>query len=63
MNKIELKRRWNEQEGKLKQKFSVLKNSDLLFAEGKEDETLSRMLNMSEEKQRKELHKKIIEAL
>lgn len=63
MNKIELKRRWDEQQGKLKQEFKVLLNGDLLFAEGKEDEMLLRKQQLPERKLKKELHKKIIETL
>jgi len=37
-NLTELKGNWNEQKGKLKQKFAVLTDDDLLFAEGKKDE-------------------------
>lgn len=38
MNKEELKGNWNEQKGKLKQKFAVLTDNDLMFEEGKKDE-------------------------
>ena len=38
MNKTELKGNWNEQKGKLKQKFAVLTDNDLMHNEGKEDE-------------------------
>ena len=38
MNKTEVKGNWDEQKGKLKQKFAVLTDNDLLFKEGKEDE-------------------------
>ena len=36
-NATELKGNWNEQKGKLKQKFAVLTDNDLMFAEGKKD--------------------------
>ena len=34
---------WNEQKGKLKQKFATLTDDDLLFAEGKRDEMLGKL--------------------
>jgi len=37
-NTTELKGNWNEQKGKLKQKFAVLTDNDLMFEEGKKDE-------------------------
>jgi uncharacterized protein YjbJ (UPF0337 family) len=61
MNKTELKGNWNEQKGKLKQKFASLTDDDLMFVEGKKDEMYGRLqikLGKSEE----ELHK-IIEEL
>jgi uncharacterized protein YjbJ (UPF0337 family) len=39
----ELEGTWNETKGKLKQKFAVLTDSDVLFAEGKRDEMLGRL--------------------
>jgi uncharacterized protein YjbJ (UPF0337 family) len=38
-----LKGNWNETKGKLKQKFAILTDSDLLLAEGKHDEMLGRL--------------------
>ena len=38
MNKTEINGNWNEQKGKLKQKFAALTDNDFLFQEGKEDE-------------------------
>ena len=35
MNTTELKGNWNEQKGKLKKKFAVLTDNDLMFAEGR----------------------------
>ena len=35
MNSTQLKGNWEEQKGKLKQKFATLTDNDLLFAEGK----------------------------
>lgn len=38
MNKTEVKGNLNELKGKLKQKFAVLTDNDLMHKEGKEDE-------------------------
>ena len=43
MNTTELKGNWDEQKGKLNQKFAQLTDDDLLFAEGKKDEMLGRL--------------------
>lgn len=44
MNKIkEISGNWNEIKGKLKQKFAILTDNDLLFVEGKQDEMLGRL--------------------
>jgi len=43
MNTTEMKGNWNEQKGKLKQKFANLTDDDLLFEEGKKDEMLGRL--------------------
>lgn len=40
MKNIENKGNWNEQKGKLKQKFGNLTDNDLMFAEGRKDENL-----------------------
>jgi uncharacterized protein YjbJ (UPF0337 family) len=61
MNKTEVKGNWNEQKGKLKQKFAVLTDNDLMFENGKKDEMLGR-LQVKLGKTKEELHK-IIEAL
>jgi len=42
-NKTEIKGNWNEQKGKLKQKFAVLTDNDLMFEEGKKDEMLGKL--------------------
>jgi uncharacterized protein YjbJ (UPF0337 family) len=42
-NLIELKGSWNEIKGKLKQKFAILTDSDVLIVEGKQDEMLGRL--------------------
>jgi uncharacterized protein YjbJ (UPF0337 family) len=43
MNTTELKGNWNEQKGKLLQKFALLTDNDLAFAEGKKEEMLGRL--------------------
>jgi uncharacterized protein YjbJ (UPF0337 family) len=42
-NLTELEGNWNETKGKLKQKFAMLTDSDLLFAEGKKDEMMGKL--------------------
>ena len=43
MNTTEGKGTWNELKGKLKQKFAVLTDNDLMFEEGKKDEMLGKL--------------------
>lgn len=43
MTQLELKGRWNEIKGKLKQKYGQLTDDDLAFADGKDDELLGRL--------------------
>ncbi|MDF1571103.1 MAG: CsbD family protein [Bacteroidales bacterium] len=43
MNELQIKGRWNEIKGNLKQKYGNLTDDDLTFAEGKEDELLGRL--------------------
>jgi uncharacterized protein YjbJ (UPF0337 family) len=43
MNTTELKGNWEEQKGKLKQKFAALTDNDLLFAQGKKEEMLGKL--------------------
>ncbi len=45
MNTTEIKGSWNEQKGKLKQKFAVLTDNDLMFEEGKKEEMLGKIQN------------------
>ena len=61
MNTTEVKGNWNEQKGKLKQKFAVLTDNDLMFDEGKKEEMLGK-LQIILGKTKEEL-RKIIEAL
>ncbi len=42
-NLTELKGDWNETKGKLKQKFALLTDNDVLLVEGKQDEMLGRL--------------------
>jgi uncharacterized protein YjbJ (UPF0337 family) len=61
MNTTVFKGNWNEQKGKLKQKFATLTDNDLMLEEGKHDEMLGR-LQIKLGKTKEEIHK-IIEAL
>jgi uncharacterized protein YjbJ (UPF0337 family) len=45
MDKLQLKGRWNEVKGKLKQKYSNLTDDDLLYEDGKEDELIGKIQN------------------
>jgi len=56
MNTTELKGDWEQQKGKLKQKFATLTDNDLLFAEGKKEEMLGR-LQTKLGKSKEELHR------
>jgi uncharacterized protein YjbJ (UPF0337 family) len=52
MNRTELKGRWGEVKGKLKQRFAVLTDNDLMWREGHEDEmlgSLQKKVGMSKE--------------
>ncbi|MBP7809205.1 MAG: CsbD family protein [Bacteroidia bacterium] len=42
-NLTELKGNWNETKGKLKQKYAILTDNDVLLVEGKQDELLGRL--------------------
>ncbi|MBK6283595.1 MAG: CsbD family protein [Draconibacterium sp.] len=56
MNKTEVKGNWNEQKGKLKQKFAVLTDNDLMYEEGKKEEMFGK-LQIKLGKTREELHR------
>ncbi|MBK5283766.1 MAG: CsbD family protein [Bacteroidia bacterium] len=43
MNTTEVQGTWNEQKGKLKQRFATLTDNDFLFQDGKKDEMLGRL--------------------
>lgn len=57
-NITEMKGSWNETKGKLKQKFSLLTDNDLLFIEGKQEEMMGR-LQIKLGKTKEEIHKLI----
>ena len=59
-NSTELKGNWNEIKGKLKQKFALLTDNDLLLVEGKQDELIGR-LQTKLGKTKEEIHKVISE--
>lgn len=60
-NLTEIKGNWVEKKGKLKQKFAILTDNDLMFDEGKKEEMLGR-LQAKLGKTKAELHL-IIESL
>ncbi|MFS8617785.1 MAG: CsbD family protein [Solitalea sp.] len=43
MDKLELKGKWNQAKGKLKQSYGSLTDDDLRYEEGKEDELVGRL--------------------
>ncbi len=43
MDKLEIKGRWNELKGKIKQSYANLTDDDLTYEEGKDDELLGRL--------------------
>jgi uncharacterized protein YjbJ (UPF0337 family) len=59
-NMTELKGNWNESKGKLKQKFALLTDSDLVLLEGKQDEMMGR-LQIRLGKTKEEINKLIAE--
>lgn len=59
-NVTELKGNWNETKGKLKQKFAILNDNDLLLEDGKEDELLGH-LQIKLGKTKEEIHRVISE--
>ena len=56
MNTQEIEGNWNEQKGKLKQKFADLTDNDLMLLDGKKDELRGR-LQMKFGKTEEELQK------
>lgn len=59
-NVTEIEGNWNEIKGKLKQKFALLTDSDLLMIEGKKTELLGR-LQVKLGKSKEEINKLITE--
>lgn len=58
MDSLEIKGKWNEVKGKLKQKYAQLTDDDLLYVEGKENELYGRLqskLGKTKDEVRKEL--------
>ncbi|MBD1429145.1 MULTISPECIES: CsbD family protein [Sphingobacterium] len=43
MDKLDLKGKWNEMKGKVKQEYAELTDDDLKYEEGKDDELLGRL--------------------
>jgi uncharacterized protein YjbJ (UPF0337 family) len=43
MNTTEIKGNWNELKGKLKKKYAILTDNDLMFEDGREDELFGRL--------------------
>jgi uncharacterized protein YjbJ (UPF0337 family) len=60
MNTTQLTGNWEEQKGKLKQKFAILTDNDILMLEGKKEEMLGR-LQIKLGKTKEELQKIISE--
>jgi len=60
MNKTEIKGNWNKQKGKLKQRFAILTDNDLMFVKGKKDEMFGK-LQIKLGKTKEELYKIILE--
>ena len=56
MNSTEVKGTWNEKKGKLKQKFAILTDNDLLYDEGRKEEMFGK-LQIILGKSKEELHK------
>ena len=56
MNSTELKGNWNEQKAKLKKKFAVLTDNDLMYEEGRKEEMYAK-LQIKLGKTKGELHK------
>lgn len=59
-NLTELKGNWNETKGKLKQKFAILTDDDLLLVEGKQDEMIGK-IQARLGKTKEDIHKLIAE--
>ena len=55
-NVTQLKGNWNEVKGKLKQKFAMLTENDLMLVEGKQEELIGR-LQIKLGKTKEDIHK------
>lgn len=55
MNSNEIKGNWNVQKAKLKQKFAILTDNDLMYEEGKKDQMIAN-LQIKLGKSQEELH-------
>ena len=60
MNTTEVNGNWHTIKGKLKQKFAVLTENDLMFADGKKDEMIGK-LQITQGKTKAEMQKIINE--
>jgi uncharacterized protein YjbJ (UPF0337 family) len=56
MNTTEIKGNWNEQKAKLKKKFAVLTDNDLMYEESRKEEMFAK-LQIRLGKTKEELHK------
>lgn len=56
MNITEVKGNWNEQKAKLKKKFAMLTDNDLMFVKGKKEEMMAK-LQIKLGKTKEELYK------
>ncbi len=59
MDILSLNGNWNEQKGKLKQRFAILTDNNLMFPEGKRDEMMGK-LQISLGKTKEELNALIL---
>lgn len=59
-NELEFKGKWNEIKGKLKQKYAILTDSDLLLVEGKQEQMLGK-IQLILGKNKEEMYKLISE--
>lgn len=60
MDTTELTGNWNQAKGKLKQRFAILTDNDLLLVDGKQDELIGR-LQTKLGKTKEEIHKILAE--
>ena len=60
MDKLQLKGKWNQLKGAVKQEWADLTDDDLLYVEGKEDELLGRIQEKPERQKRSYFHLALI---